>query len=637
MSSFEALQSGLEAIKQGRYSEGINLLENFCQCELTSKTVSKEYLQAQISLVKAYHCTGKREKARVLCSQLAESKNLQVQSWAQRIMPSLSAESSVTPENLQPETSSIAPKIFLSSEEATKLLAQAYKALKFRRYIEAIQVLEEFCQRSDANTKDYSQAQMWLVKAYKANGQLDNAIALLKQLTTSEQQATQIWAQQFILTLLPESEVPSSATESTTCEQNQPTSTPKQATAVKMRTLSEFKNFCQENLINDLKATEATRKEVLKSISFVGIILLIIVGFLIKFFPTEYIIFCLIHKISLPFLIIFIFLFGFLGCLWIWVAFYTSATETYTSGFKSKIIEKIFDFINTDKNLSYSSCSSDADRDYTMSGFIHSQLFQNLLKPNKITQNECIFGKLHETPIFFSEICAEVEVHHAWAKYLDFPEHIRILNSFMIPRFITRRIFVLMLPLYTIILLIKCIKALPYIVSRMLKGQKIDYQHFEEEVFSNKVSRKSLFKGLFFSATFPKNSKSKTLIIPKLMNSNIHSLNIGKKQIIKLEDPEFTKFFTVYGNDQVEARYILSTNLMAKLVNFRKKAGRNIYVSFVDNMIYIAIEYAEDVFEPKLFKTMLSFAPMREYFENIQLMLGIVEDLNLNRHIWSQN
>ncbi|WP_082209807.1 hypothetical protein [Fischerella sp. PCC 9605] len=31
---------------------------------------------------------------------------------------------------------------------------------------------------------------------------------------------------------------------------------------------------------------------------------------------------------------------------------------------------------------------------------------------------------------------------------------------------------------------------------------------------------------------------------------------------------------------------------------------------------------------------MLSFTPMREYFENIQLMLGIVEDLNLNRRIW---
>jgi Protein of unknown function (DUF3137) len=76
---------------------------------------------------------------------------------------------------------------------------------------------------------------------------------------------------------------------------------------------------------------------------------------------------------------------------------------------------------------------------------------------------------------------------------------------------------------------------------------------------------------------------------------------------------------------------------MAKLVKFRKKAGRNFYISFVENMIYIAIEYPEEIFEPKLFKNMLSLAPMREYFENIQLMLGIVEDLNLNKRIWRSN
>ncbi|WP_242049201.1 DUF3137 domain-containing protein [Aulosira sp. FACHB-615] len=76
---------------------------------------------------------------------------------------------------------------------------------------------------------------------------------------------------------------------------------------------------------------------------------------------------------------------------------------------------------------------------------------------------------------------------------------------------------------------------------------------------------------------------------------------------------------------------------MTKLVQFRKRAKKNIYVSFVQNMIYIAIEYADDIFEPKLFKKMLSFAPMREYFETINLMLDIVEDLNLNRHIWGKN
>jgi hypothetical protein len=73
---------------------------------------------------------------------------------------------------------------------------------------------------------------------------------------------------------------------------------------------------------------------------------------------------------------------------------------------------------------------------------------------------------------------------------------------------------------------------------------------------------------------------------------------------------------------------------MSRLVNFRKKAGRKVYVSFVQNQIYIAIPYEKDLFEPLLFKNMLDFKPVREYFENLQLASGIVEDLNLNRRIW---
>ncbi len=477
---------------------------------------------------------------------------------------------------------------------------------------------------------------MWLVKAYKFNGQSENAIALCQQLIASEQEVTQIWARQFILTLLPEGETLPTATDSTTPEES--ATAPKREQFVgktmTLRTLEEFKSFCQQNLLSDLKALEAIRKQVLQSILVVGIILLIILGCLIKFFPTQYIILCLVYKVSPPYLIIFLFLLGFLGCLWGWVAFYTSATETYASGFKSKIIQKIFDFINIEQNLKYSSYSSDTQ--YTMSAFNHSQLFHSLLKPNKVTENDSIFGEVGETYIFFSDISAEVEVHHIWAKYLlDFSQQMQSLS--FLPRFITRRIFIFMLPVYTIGLFIKFLKGAPYVISRMIKGRKIDYQHFKEEVLNNEVTRKSVFKGLFFRANFNKKLKSKTVVIPSILDANISSLKIGKGQLIKLEDPEFSKLFTVYGNDQVEGRYILSTNLMAKLAQFRKKAGRNLYISFVENMIYIAIEYPEEIFEPRLFKSMLSLAPMREYFENIQLMLGIVEDLNLNKRIWRSN
>ncbi|MEH2203276.1 MAG: DUF3137 domain-containing protein [Nostoc sp.] len=143
---------------------------------------------------------------------------------------------------------------------------------------------------------------------------------------------------------------------------------------------------------------------------------------------------------------------------------------------------------------------------------------------------------------------------------------------------------------------------------------------------------------MFFKAKFHKSLQTVTIVQPKIINANIHALNHAKKQVIKLEDPEFAKFFTVYGDDQIEARYVLSTNLMDKIVNFRKKTNRNIYISFVEDMIYIAIEEAveNNIFDPNLYKSVLSFAPLREYFETLNLMLGIVEDLNLDRRIWQK-
>ncbi|GAB1544745.1 hypothetical protein NUACC21_74210 [Scytonema sp. NUACC21] len=645
-------QPGLEAIQKGRYSTAIQLLEKFCQeCQVDPQANFKEYIQAQMGLVKAYHCTGEQQKAIALCQQLAASKHSQVRAWAQRILPSLStptesaesspAETQLAETQTTPEPT-VAEKVYLTPEQAAELLASGSKALKFKRFADAVNALEQYSQGVDAGTKDYSQAQMWLVKAYKGNEQLENAIALCQQLTAHEQEVTRIWARQFLETLSPNA-IPASvgnqtATESSSQEQPHTTLASGQDIVVefKLKSWNEFKSFCQNQLLNELKAVENTRKEVLRSISFVGITLFIIAGGIIHFFTSSFLNFSSRYSPRPSALIVFLFLLALLTCCWLWVAFYTSATEAYASGFRSKIIERIFDFINTNKTLKYSSFSSDLDTELTMSAFIHSKLFQTLLKPNKIQQNDCISGVIGETHIFFSEIFAQVEVSHVWAKYLNFTQQIVTLNS-LLPRFITRRIILFLLPLYIIVFLIKFLKGLPYVATRMIKGRKIDYKRFEEEIIKNEYSRKTVFKGLFFRARFNKTLKGKTVVLPQLYNSNINSLNLRKGQLVKLEDPEFSQLFTAYGDDQVEARYILSTNLMSKLVKFRKKARRNIYVSFVENMIYIAIEYPEDIFEPKLFHTMLSFAPMGEYFESIQLMLGIVEDLNLNRRIWGNN
>jgi len=153
----------------------------------------------------------------------------------------------------------------------------------------------------------------------------------------------------------------------------------------------------------------------------------------------------------------------------------------------------------------------------------------------------------------------------------------------------------------------------------------------------------TIFKGLFFVADFNKEFKGVTVILPDVaekmfggLGSMFQSWNKDRGQLIKLEDPEFEKMFVVYGEDQVEARYILSTSLMKRITDFKKKTKRQIYLSFIKSNIFVAISYQRNLFEPRVFRTLLSFIPIQQYFEDLQLAVGIVEDLNLNTRIWSK-
>ena len=383
-----------------------------------------------------------------------------------------------------------------------------------------------------------------------------------------------------------------------------------------MKTLPELKSFCQENLLTDLKSFEDKRKIVRNEITIVSIIVLLVICFLVNLFFTAYLNFH-IKSAQTSILNIFVLLLTFIGCLWFWVIFYSSSTETYASGFKTKIIKQIIDFIDND--LIYSQY---ADTQATLAAFNHSQLFYSSIEANIIRQDDCVSGKIAGIDIHFSEICAEAELKHHWLSYLYFTD---ILNF-----------SVLALLVVIIALIFKVFNGNFYIFTRILKGQRIDYYHFVEEILKNNVYKKHIFKGIFFQANFNKKIKGETVVIPAILDYKFLALNKERGQVIKLEDPEFNNLFVVYGSDQVEARYALSTSLMANLVKFRKKAKRNIYVSFVESKIYIAVECAEDLFEPRLFKTMFSFAPIREYFEILQLMIGVVEELNLNRRIWSK-
>ena len=153
----------------------------------------------------------------------------------------------------------------------------------------------------------------------------------------------------------------------------------------------------------------------------------------------------------------------------------------------------------------------------------------------------------------------------------------------------------------------------------------------------------TIFKGLFFIGDFHKDFHGRTVVLPdraqKLfggLGQALQSLNFTRGKLIKLEDPEFEREFVVYGDDQIEARYILSPAMMERITAFGRNRNTSVYLSFVGSQVYAAFSTKKNLFEPKLFGH-ANFDTLVEYVAEIRLATDIVEELNLNTRIWSKS
>lgn len=154
----------------------------------------------------------------------------------------------------------------------------------------------------------------------------------------------------------------------------------------------------------------------------------------------------------------------------------------------------------------------------------------------------------------------------------------------------------------------------------------------------------TIFDGVFFVADFHKDFKYRTYVLPdvaekyfgKLLGGFFQKCNVFQSwKLIKLENVEFEKEFAVYADDPVEARYILSPLLMERLLVLRKRFACPLQIAFVDSCMFIAISTKEDFFELSSLKNF--DITVAEHCKNeLEMFLKIVEELNLDRRIWSK-
>jgi len=153
----------------------------------------------------------------------------------------------------------------------------------------------------------------------------------------------------------------------------------------------------------------------------------------------------------------------------------------------------------------------------------------------------------------------------------------------------------------------------------------------------------TIFQGLFIVAEFNKHFKGETVVLPdraeslfgSWLGSWLQSKNLSREELVKLDDPGFEKAFVVYGTDQIEARYILTHAMMQRLLDFKKRSGEELFVSFRGEEIHLAVS-GGDRFEPAIFHSLLDYRQAMAYIATLKLAIGIVEDLKLNEKLWSK-
>ena len=146
----------------------------------------------------------------------------------------------------------------------------------------------------------------------------------------------------------------------------------------------------------------------------------------------------------------------------------------------------------------------------------------------------------------------------------------------------------------------------------------------------------SNFRGMFVNAQLEKKINGSVVVVPDHLESrldypakNIQALkNINGNKLVTLEDVEFERYFAVYANDEITARYVLTPAMMLRMTELKKKYDRDIMLSFNGGEFYFAVAMPEG-FLTLGNASLTSGEALKDLYDNIVTAQGILNDLKL--------
>ena len=178
-----------------------------------------------------------------------------------------------------------------------------------------------------------------------------------------------------------------------------------------------------------------------------------------------------------------------------------------------------------------------------------------------------------------------------------------------------------------------------YLAEDYIKGKigSISFELCELNVreFSRVRSRLNyVFKGIFLHARIEESLRGTIVLYPKeyrqyLSRAIREAVSTGARSINDmLRSKEFRNTFLSYATRDAKVRDLLSVEMQDILVRYREETGKEIYISFIDKNIYLAVTGERNILEPYLFRSNVSFELVREFYEDLSMLFEIVEDFD---------
>ena len=154
-----------------------------------------------------------------------------------------------------------------------------------------------------------------------------------------------------------------------------------------------------------------------------------------------------------------------------------------------------------------------------------------------------------------------------------------------------------------------------------------------------KKGSKQVFSGLMIVIGFPKAFTGRTVVKRDAGKVGNWFSKSGSKDLnrVELEDPDFESIFEVYSSDQVEARFLLTTAFMERLLNLAKarsggEAKPSVQCEFVGDELVIAVPSRQNLFEPgSIDKSALDHDDIHAFLGQMDGLFKLIDVLKLDR------